>query len=38
MVERDGVLIMVDDDRMPLKEGEVPMQKKVRLGHWVVIR
>ena len=30
VVERDGVLIMVDDDRMPLKEGEVPMQKKVR--------
>ena len=32
----DGVLIMVDDDRMPLKEGEVPMQKKFVLGHWVV--
>jgi sulfate adenylyltransferase subunit 2 len=30
VVERDGVLIMVDDDRMPLREGEVPMQKKVR--------
>lgn len=30
VVERDGVLIMVDDDRMPLKEGETPMQKKVR--------
>jgi sulfate adenylyltransferase subunit 2 len=24
VVERDGTLIMVDDDRMPLKPGEVP--------------
>lgn len=30
VVERDGTLIMVDDDRMPLKDGETPMQKKVR--------
>ncbi|MDF7825016.1 sulfate adenylyltransferase subunit CysD [Pontiellaceae bacterium B12227] len=30
VVERDGTLIMIDDDRMPLKEGEVPMMKKVR--------
>ncbi|MDG2392394.1 MAG: sulfate adenylyltransferase small subunit, partial [Thalassotalea sp.] len=30
VVERDGTLIMVDDDRMPLREGEVPMQKMVR--------
>ena len=30
VVERDGVLIMVDDDRMPLEDGETPMQKKVR--------
>lgn len=30
VVERDGVLIMVDDDRMPLKEGEVPEMKSVR--------
>jgi sulfate adenylyltransferase subunit 2 len=30
VVERDGVLIMVDDERMPLKEGEVPMMKNVR--------
>jgi sulfate adenylyltransferase subunit 2 len=30
VVERDGTLIMVDDDRMPLREGEVPMMKKVR--------
>ena len=30
VVERDGTLIMVDDDRMPLKPGEVPMQKMVR--------
>ncbi len=30
VVECDGTLIMVDDDRMPLKEGETPMTKKVR--------
>lgn len=30
VVERDGTLIMVDDDRMPLKEGEVPVEKMVR--------
>ncbi|TNC80071.1 MAG: sulfate adenylyltransferase subunit CysD [Oleiphilus sp.] len=30
VVERDGVLIMVDDERMPLKEGEVPEMKSVR--------
>ncbi|MEY4195571.1 MAG: hypothetical protein RLZZ226_1939 [Pseudomonadota bacterium] len=30
VVERDGVLIMVDDDRMPLKPGEVPVMKRVR--------
>ncbi len=30
VVERDGALIMVDDDRMPLREGEVPMMKSVR--------
>ncbi|WP_395341630.1 sulfate adenylyltransferase subunit CysD [Ningiella sp. W23] len=30
VVERDGVLIMVDDDRMPLNEGEEPMMKSVR--------
>ncbi len=30
VVERDGTLIMVDDDRMPLREGEVPMLKSVR--------
>lgn len=30
VVERDGSLIMVDDDRMPLKEGEVPEIKNVR--------
>ncbi|MDX1452364.1 MAG: sulfate adenylyltransferase subunit CysD [Oleiphilaceae bacterium] len=30
VVERDGVLIMVDDDRMPLKEGEEPEMKSVR--------
>ena len=30
VVERDGMLIMVDDDRMPLEPGEVPMMKSVR--------
>ncbi len=30
VVERDGTLIMVDDDRMPLKEGEEPEMKNVR--------
>jgi sulfate adenylyltransferase subunit 2 len=30
VVERDGTLIMVDDDRMPLRPGEKPMMKKVR--------
>lgn len=30
VVERDGTLIMVDDERMPLADGEVPMMKSVR--------
>jgi len=30
VVERDGTLIMVDDERMPLRPGEVPMMKHVR--------
>lgn len=30
VVERDGVLIMVDDERMPLRAGEVPVLRKVR--------
>lgn len=30
VVERDGTLIMVDDDRMPLAPGEVPVIKNVR--------
>jgi sulfate adenylyltransferase subunit 2 len=30
VVERDGALIMVDDERMPLAPGEVPQQKSVR--------
>jgi sulfate adenylyltransferase subunit 2 len=29
-VERDGTLIMVDDDRMPLDDDEVPVMRKVR--------
>ena len=30
VVERDGALIMVDDDRMPLRPGETPQMKMVR--------
>ena len=30
VVERDGTLIMVDDESMPLLPGEVPVMKKVR--------
>ena len=30
VVERDGQLFMVDDDRMPLEPGEQPMMKSVR--------
>ena len=30
VVERDGNLIMVDDDRMRLRDGEKPVMKKVR--------
>ncbi len=30
VVERDGNLIMVDDDRLPMKPGEKPMMKTVR--------
>ena len=30
VVERDGVLIMVDDERMRLRPGEVPQRRKVR--------
>ena len=29
-VERDGMLLMVDDARFPLKEGEVPVERSVR--------
>jgi sulfate adenylyltransferase subunit 2 len=30
VVKRDGALIMVDDDRVPLADGEVPQEKMVR--------
>jgi sulfate adenylyltransferase subunit 2 len=30
VVKRDGVLIMVDDDRMPLEPGETPEMKSIR--------
>ncbi|MFV3307653.1 sulfate adenylyltransferase subunit CysD [Pseudomonas sp. NY15181] len=30
VVRRDGTLIMVDDDRLPLRDGETPEMRKVR--------
>jgi sulfate adenylyltransferase subunit 2 len=30
VVERDGLLLMVDDDRLPLRDGEVPAMRSVR--------
>ena len=30
VVERDGALIMVDDERLPLRDGEIPAMKRVR--------
>ncbi|MBC8050249.1 MAG: sulfate adenylyltransferase subunit CysD [Chitinophagales bacterium] len=30
VVERDGMLIMVDDDRMPMRDGETPQMRMVR--------
>lgn len=30
VVERDGTLIMVDDQRLPLNEGEIPQERMVR--------
>ena len=30
VVERDGLMIMVDDDRMPLEPGETPEMKRIR--------
>lgn len=30
VVERDGALILIDDDRMKLRDGEIPVMKKVR--------
>ncbi|HYW15714.1 MAG TPA: sulfate adenylyltransferase subunit CysD, partial [Allosphingosinicella sp.] len=29
-VERDGMILMVDDERFPLRDGEVPVQRSVR--------
>jgi sulfate adenylyltransferase subunit 2 len=29
-VERDGTLLMVDDERFPLRDGEVPMKRSIR--------
>jgi len=30
VVERDGMLLMVDDDRLPLEPGETPQKKSIR--------
>ena len=30
VVERDGMLVMVDDERLPLRAGEVPELRSVR--------
>jgi sulfate adenylyltransferase subunit 2 len=30
IVERDGALIMLDDERLPLREGEAPQMRRVR--------
>src|SRR3546814_5089647 len=29
-VERDGLLLMVDDDRFPLRPGEIPVERSIR--------
>jgi len=29
-VERDGIMLMVDDDRFPLRDGEVPVERSIR--------
>ena len=29
-VEREGMLVMVDDDRFPLRDGEVPVERSIR--------
>jgi sulfate adenylyltransferase subunit 2 len=29
-VERDGLLLMVDDERFPLRAGEVPVERSIR--------
>jgi sulfate adenylyltransferase subunit 2 len=29
-VERDGMLLMIDDERFPLKEGETPVERSIR--------
>ena len=29
-VERDGLILMVDDERFPLREGEVPVERPIR--------
>ncbi len=38
VVERSGTLLMVDDERMPLRPGETPMMKRVRFRTLAAIR
>ena len=38
VVERDGTLIMVDDERMPLQPGERPQIAGSASGRWAAIR
>src|SRR5690606_9632370 len=33
VVERDGALIMVDDERLPLRDGERPVLRKIGRAH-----
>ena len=38
VVERDGTLIMVDDERMPLRDGEVPVMRRCASARWAATR
>jgi len=38
VVERDGTLIMVDDERMKLRPGEDVTERLVASARWAVIR
>ena len=36
-VERDGLILMVDDERFPLMVGEEPIMRSIRFRTWAVI-